>query len=712
MPPKKGKNKKRNSIAVAAKENGDVDPLASPAPETPSEEKEQFVTPADRPDNPLDAPIANGATSTPAETADEKTKEGATDAMAKAEGDEEVAAWGLDGDKGKGITEEPDFLPDTTEKLDNGVEEVPPEEPKAPEPEAEPTETEPKPVETAKEETPAEPAAEAEVKDDAPEAQPEEHLSIEEKPAPPADLDIPDTADAREPVEDITEKPPVEEPAEAVTEKHSTEEAAAEEKPSAEGVVKELVEDKTATEEPAEEKAAIEEPAAEQHVAEEPAAEEATVEKSGVEEAVQEVLADAGVETEAKAEAPEPTTEPTDAAEPEPTTTEVATAEGEAAPDPTADEPAPEEPTTDASSFPGRPLMDAPKPTTLDSLTSGNRDFTSTRYQSTTSPQFLNKPHQSANHSLDLDDRNMQSSVNNWYKKIFSFADTLKWRPGWDYLEEFEFMVKTLEAPLSQISLAPAQEWWAEKPKDPSIEWDKIDEQGAKYEEFWEWKSKIALSAILANFACREVLGKTVFGLDAKATRKLGTAMSVFSKDFGDDITATKFRHMALKMLQESRAFQSSSRKQLVQLSQELANALSPLTSFMDVPPPRTEEEKLQQAHYTPLTLALYEKVLSATMTLHDTIQKDHKYFSLFHPVPGVEFDEMTMEESTFEGLGAGKGAVALVARPGLARLGLPRGGESEDIVIVHKALVVREGALEDAMSHFDDGQPAPPPAE
>ncbi|KAK6340637.1 hypothetical protein TWF696_008961 [Orbilia brochopaga] len=700
MPPKKNKNKKRNSIAVVAKENGDADPLASPAPGTPAEEKDQeFVTPADRLDNPLDAPIANGAASTPAGTADEKTKEGATDAMAKAEGDEEVAAWGLDGDKGKGFTEEPDLLPDTAEKLDNGVNEIPPEQPRATEPEAEPTETETKPVEAAIEETPAAPSAEAEVKDDVPDAQGEQHVSIEEKPAPPADLDIPDTADAKEPIEPAAEKEPIQEPTEPVTEEQPIEQPA-EEKPTAE--------------EPVEEKAAVEEPAAEQPAPEQPAPEEPTVEQPTVEEAVQEVLADAGIEPESKVEAPEPTTEPADAAEPEPTAAEAAV-EGEAAPEaapeePAAEESAPEEP--QAPAFPGRPIMEAPKPTTLDSLTSSNRDFTSTRYQSTTSPQFLNKPHQPANHSLDLDDRNMQSSVNNWYKKIYSFADSLKWRPGWDYLEEFEFLVRALEAPLSQISLAPAQEWWAEKPKDPTIEWDKIDEQGAKYEEFWEWKSKVALSAILANFACREVLGKTVFGLDAKATRKLGTAMSVFSKDFGDDITATKFRHMALKMLQESRAFQSSSRKQLVQLSQELANILSPLTSFMDVPPPRTEEEKVQQAHYTPLTLALYEKVLAATITLHDTIQKDHKYYSLFHPVPGVEFDEMTMEESTFEGLGAGKGAVALVARPGLARLGLPRGGEPEDIIIVHKALVVREGALEDAMAHFDGDQPAPPPAE
>ncbi|KAJ6262535.1 hypothetical protein Dda_3346 [Drechslerella dactyloides] len=711
MPPKKGKNKKRNSIAVTAKENGDADPLNSPAPGTPAEEKDQeFVTPADRPDNPLDAPTANGAASTPAETADEKTKEGATNAMAKAEGDEEVAAWGLDGDKGKGFTEEPDLLPDTVEKLDNGVEEIPTKEPRAPEPEAEPTEAESKPVDAAIE-TAAE--VEAEVKDEAPTANPDEPAPIEtEKAAPPVDLDIPDTADTREPIEHITEKPPVEEPVGDVTEKQPVEELT-DEKPT----VEEPVEEKAVVDEPVAEKPAEEAPAPDEPAPEESAPAEPAVQEPSAEEAAQEVVADAEAaaaavaeaEAEAapKAEEPEPMTEPTNAAEPEPEPTATESAAAAAAEGEPASEPAPAEP-----AFPGRPIMEAPKPTTLDSLTSSNRDFTSTRYQSTTSPQFLNKPHQPANHSLDLDDRNMQSSVNNWYKKIFSFADNLKWRPGWEYLEEFEFLVKALEAPLSQISLAPAQEWWAEKPKDPTIEWDKIDEHTAKYEEFWEWKSKVALTAILANFACREVLGKTVFGLDAKATRKLGHAMSVFSKDFGDDITATKFRHMALKMLQESRAFQSNSRKQLVQLSQELANVLSPLTSFMDVPTPRTEEEKLQQAHYTPLTLALYEKVLAASITLHDTIQKDHKYYALFHPVPGVEFDEMTMEESTFEGIGAGKGAVALVARPGLARLGLPRGGESEDIVIVHKALVVRDGALEDATSHFDDGTPQPPPAE
>ncbi|KAK6519419.1 hypothetical protein TWF281_003253 [Arthrobotrys megalospora] len=770
MPPKKGKNKKRNSVVQIPKENGDVDSsLNSPAVETPMSESQEFITPADRPDNPLDnAPVANGAATT---SIDDKSKDGTNDAMAKAEGDEAAAAWGLDDDKGKGIVGEPDAIPDTAEKLENGSADHKPaevngEEPKAEEPKAEePKDGEPKTEEPKAEEPKTEngeptaedpkteegePKAEEpkteepeskaedpkadEHKDDVPDTKAEEPSEEEKKPAPPVDIDIPDTADAKE--EHIAGKATPE--PEHATGKSLADELAA----AGEDDDEETPAEKAAVEEPQPEK-----PAEDESVAEKPAGEETVGEQQPVEEkaeapapeepaaTVEEHSADAVAPVE---NAPEPEAkdgEPEavqDAPAPEPTTTEAA-AEGDAAPEekaapegeaapevqaaPEAEaaaeataEPAPEEPVVEK-----RPIMEAPKPATLTSLTSTDRDFTSTRYQSTTSPHFLNKPHHPANHSLDLDDRNMQSSVNNWYKKIFSFADSLNWRPGWDHLEEFDHLVKSTEAPLSQISLAPAQEWWAEKPKDPSIDWDKIDEAGAKYEEFWEWKSKIALTAICANFACREILGKTVFGLDAQMTKKLGLAMSVFTKDFGDDITATKFRHMSLKLLLESKSFDSSSKKQLVKLSQELANVLSPLTPFFPVKEPQTEEEKQQQAHYSPLTLALYEKVLFATRTLHDTIQKDYKYFSLFHPVPGVEFDETTMEESTFQGLGAGKGAVALVARPGLARLGLPRGGEPEDIVIVHKALVVREDALEEAVKHFDtptEETPAAPAEE
>ncbi|KAK6544116.1 hypothetical protein TWF694_000826 [Orbilia ellipsospora] len=689
MPPKKGKNKKKNSlIATAAKENGDIDPLSGSVPQTPADEKDQvFSTPLDKPENPLDAPIANGATSHAEET------ETVPDTMAKAEGDEVAAAWGLDDEKSKVLVEEPDFLPDTVEKLENG--DVP-EEVKHAEPVEEEKHTEPVAEEAAQAEHPTEEAL-APV-GEVPETDAEGPAPEEENPAPPVDLDIPDTADAMEPITEnhVEEKPSVEEPVtieEPVVETPADEEPSAEEPPTGEPVEEPHVE--APVEEAHIDTAPVEEAPAEAIT--EPSAEEAPVE-ANVEEPVAENVDPEGAAPEPTSEEPE-VKEQADPAELEPAATE-ATAEAETAPEPTAEAPA----------FPGRPLMEAPSPATLASLTSSDRDFTSTRYQATTSPQFLNKPHEVANHSLDLDDRNMQSSVNNWYKKISSFAESLNWRPGWEYIEEFDYFVKSTEAPLSQISLLPANEWWAEKPKDPSVDWDKIDEKEAKYEEFWEWKSKIALSAICANFACREVLGKTIFGLDPKMTRKLGVAMSVFSKDFGDDITATKFRHMTLKLLQESKAFQSSSRKQLVHLSQELANVLSPLTSLLPPANPKTEEEKAQHAHYTPLVLALYEKVLLATQTLHDTVQKDHKYFALFHPVPGVEFDETTMEESTFEGLGAGKGAVALVARPGLARLGLPRGGEPEDITIVHKALVVREDALEDAMKHFDEL--LAPPAE
>ncbi|EPS44086.1 hypothetical protein H072_1938 [Dactylellina haptotyla CBS 200.50] len=669
MPPKKGKNKKRNSVIAVPKENGDVDPLSGSVPQTPADEKEIFSTPADRPENPLDAPIANGATSNPAETLSEKGQEPATDAMAKAEGDEPAAAWGLDGDDmGKPLTEEPDLLPDTAEKLENG--DVP-EDIKHTEP-VEHVAEDARHAETAPEEVVPAEAAFAHM-DEIPDTREEAPLEPEEKLAPPVDLDIPDTADAKEPIveEEPIEVKPVEEP--PVVEEPVTVEAAAAEEPE----VEKPVEEESATNGPP---------------AEETPAEEADVVQPTTEEPIE------ALDTEVVEAAPEPTAEEPEVkdVEAEPAATEVVP-EAETAPA-----------TTEAPVFPGRPIMEEPKSATLASLTSSERDFTSTRYQATTSPHFLNKAHEVANHSHDLDDRNMQSSINNWYKKIFSFADSLNWRPGWEYLEEFDFFAKTIDAPLSQVSLSPVNEWWAEKPKDPSMDWSKIDEAAAKYEEFWEWKSKIALAAICANFACREILGKTVFGLDAKMTKKLGLALSVFSEDFGDDITATKFRHMTLKLLQDSRAFQSSSRKQLVQLSQELANTLSPLTSFLPTPNPKTEEEKAQHAHYSPLTLALYEKVLLPTQTLHDTLQKDHKYFSLFHPVPGVEFDETTMEESTFEGLGAGKGAVALVARPGLARMGLPRGGEPDDIIIVHKALVVREDALEEAARSFDEIPPTP----
>ncbi|KAK6501914.1 hypothetical protein TWF481_009733 [Arthrobotrys musiformis] len=725
MPPKKGKKNKRNSVVQIPKENGDADSsLNSPAVETPMTESQEFITPADRPDNPLDKPIANGAAA-----ADSIDK----DAMAKAEGDEAAAAWGLDDDKGKGVVGEPDAIPDTAEKFENGSADHKPaevnghvhkdEEPKAEEPKDE----EPKTEEPKAEE----PESKAEdPKDDIPDTKAEEPSEDEKKPVP-VDLDIPDTADAKEhiPEEPVADKaatePAADEPAggKSLADELAAVEAGEEEE-------EETPADKAAVEEPQTEKPTDEEPTTEKPTGEEAAGEEASAEEKVEEPAVDATAAvEDAPETEVKAEEPEAVQ---DAPVPEPTATEAApegeaaveektspeaeaATETEAAPEATAEptveeaapeEAAPEEAAPEEPAVQKRPVMEAPKPSTLASLTSTDRDFTSTRYQSTTSPQFLNKPHQAANHSLDLDDRNMQSSVNNWYKKIFSFADSLNWRPGWDHLEEFDHLVKSTEAALSQISLAPAQEWWAEKPKDTSIDWDKIDEAGAKYEEFWEWKSKIALSAILANFACREIFGKTVFGLDEKMTRKLGLAMSVFTRDFGDDITATKFRHMTLKLLQESKSFGSSSRKQLVKLSQELANAISPLAPFLPVKEPQTEEEKQQQAHYSPLTLALYEKVLFATHTLHDTIQKDYKYFALFHPVPGVEFDETTMEESTFQGIGAGKGSVVLVARPGLARLGLPRGGEPEDIVIVHKALVVREDALEEGLKHFD------PPAE
>ncbi|KAF3911780.1 Zonadhesin [Arthrobotrys entomopaga] len=731
MPPKKNKGKKKNSlIATAAKENGDVDPLSGSVPQTPADDKDQvFSTPLDKPENPLDAPVANGATSNPAET------ETVPDKMAKAEGDEAAAAWGLDDEKPKVIVEEPDFLPDTAEKLENG--DVP-EEVKH----AEPTTEEAAQTEHPTEEAPA-------PVDEVPETKAEGTAPEEEKSAPPVDFDIPDTADATEPTVEhhFEEKAAIEEPTtteaaidEPLAEKPANEEPPAEQPPTGEPVEEPHAEVAPTDEAPVDtapvEEAPVDIAPVEEAPVETAAVEEAPVEDAAVKETPAEATAEATTEAtveehvaekvESVEPAPEPTPEEpevkeqTDPAEPEPVTTEE-TAEVETAPEPVTTEETAEvetapEPIAETPAFPGRPLMEAPRPATLVSLTSSDRDFTSTRYQATTSPQFLNKPHEVANHSLDLDDRNMQSSVNNWYKKISSFSESLNWRPGWEYIEEFDHFIKSTEAPLSQISLLPANEWWADKPKDPSIEWDKIDEKTAKYEEFWEWKSKIALSAICSNFACREIFGKTVFGLDPKMTRKLGVAMSVFSQDFGDDITATRFRHMTLKLLQESKAFQSSSRKQLVHLAQELANVLSPLTSFMPPANPKTEEEKAQHAHYTPLVLSLYEKVLLATQTLHDTFQKDHKYFALFHPVPGVEFDETTMEESTFEGLGAGKGAVALVARPGLARLGLPRGGEPEDITIVHKALVVREDAMEDAIKHFDeqsrdqfDEQVAPP---
>ncbi|KAK6358628.1 hypothetical protein TWF730_007953 [Orbilia blumenaviensis] len=789
-PKNKKNNKKRNSVVQIPKENGDIDSsLNSPAVETPMSENQEFVTPADRPDNPLDKPVANGAAAT-------DPIDNNKDTMAKAEGDEAAAAWGLDDDKGKGIVGEPDAIPDTAEKLENGsvdhkpaevngeehkgeqprsevpkddepeVDKTKDDEPKTGDPETkvedsetkaenpeaktedsetkleepkteeqetkpeEPKSEEPKSEEPNSEEPKLEEPKSEEPKEDIPTAKTEEPSDEEKKPIPPADLDIPDTAEVKDNVsEDLAEKT-VTEP---VADEHAGSKSLADELAAVEAAGEE--EDETPAEKPAVEeteagKLMEDESKTENPTEVVPVEEQSTEEKADVPAPGDPGATDPATEATAPVEdipKPEAKVDAPEAVRDEPgietATTEAApegadTAEEKTAPEGDAvvaveatpgDEYAPqviEEPVIHT-----RPIMEAPKPPTLPSLTSTDRDFTSTRYQSTTSPQFLNKPHQPANHSLDLDDRNMQSSINNWYKKVFSFADSLNWRPGWDHPEEFDYLVRSIEAPLSQVSLAPAQEWWAEKPKDPSIDWDKIDEAGAKYEEFWEWKSKIALTAICANFACREILGKTVFGLDEKMTKKLGLAMSVFIKDFGDDITATKFRHMTLKLLQESKSFGSSSRKQLVKLSQELANVLSPLTSFLPVEEPRTEEEKQQQAHYSPLTLALYEKVLFATHILHDTIQKDLKYFALFHPVPGVEFDETTMEESTFQNLGAGKGAVALVARPGLVRLGLPRGGEPEDIVIVHKALVVREDALEEALKHFDTPVDDVPPA-
>jgi len=181
-----------------------------------------------------------------------------------------------------------------------------------------------------------------------------------------------------------------------------------------------------------------------------------------------------------------------------------------------------------------------------------------------------------------------------------------------------------------------------------------------------------------------------------------------------DEITATRFRHMTTKLLFESPAFQKSTRKQISHLSAELSNVLSPLTSLLPrpSPPPPTQEPSpdaptsdetpAPQAQVAPiqptstLTELVETNVLKPTMILHNTVQKDQVYFALFHPLPLQEFDPETMEELTFNGMGAaGKGNVGLVCCPGLVKMGFPKYGEKHDIEIVTKAKVMREGSIE-----------------
>lgn len=167
---------------------------------------------------------------------------------------------------------------------------------------------------------------------------------------------------------------------------------------------------------------------------------------------------------------------------------------------------------------------------------------------------------------------------------------------------------------------------------------------------------------------------------------------------------------MTTKLLFESPAFQKSTRKQISQLSAELSNVLSPLTSLLprpaqqssDAPTTTNEDTKTPQTQFvspqpTPTLTELVEaSILKPTVLLHNTVQKDQIYFALFHPLPLQEFDPETMEEMTFEGMGAaGKGNVGLVCCPGLVKLGFPKYGEKHDIEIVTKAKVMREGSIE-----------------
>jgi len=194
-----------------------------------------------------------------------------------------------------------------------------------------------------------------------------------------------------------------------------------------------------------------------------------------------------------------------------------------------AEEPAvvPEEPVETYQHTP----IDPPKPPTLKSLTSKDPNFTATRYLSMHSNTFTSRPHHAANVSLDLDARNMGSSLTNWYNKIFAFTERFEWTQGWHAPEEMDYLVQALDESFPQIccNMWSSKDFFQRKQRQHN----RTAEEDEKYEEFWQWKSRIALAAFCANFACREVFGKSIFGLENPMIQALGSAMSVFAKELG-----------------------------------------------------------------------------------------------------------------------------------------------------------------------------------
>jgi len=147
---------------------------------------------------------------------------------------------------------------------------------------------------------------------------------------------------------------------------------------------------------------------------------------------------------------------------------------------------------------------------------------------------------------------------------------------------------------------------------------------------------------------------------------------------------------MTVKLLFESAAYKKAVQKELLHMSNEFTNVLSPLASLL---PAKLEEgAEPTQASLSSMVLTT---VAAPSATLHNLIHRDPVYFALYHPFPGQAFNEELMEETMFENIGQGRGDVGFICRPGLIRMGFPKYGETHDIGVVVKAKVLREGAME-----------------
>ena len=156
---------------------------------------------------------------------------------------------------------------------------------------------------------------------------------------------------------------------------------------------------------------------------------------------------------------------------------------------------------------------------------------------------------------------------------------------------------------------------------------------------------------------------------------------------------ATRFRQMTIKLLFESTPYKKAVHKELLHLSKELGKVISSVVHLL--PPPTESSDKPPADPASTLNSMIMTTIGTPSAILHNTIQKDPVYFALYHPTPGQAFEEDLMEETTFNGMGQGRGDVGFVCRPGLIRMGFPKYGESHDIGVVVKARVLREAAIE-----------------